>query len=138
MPKIIKKKEKNTPVKLPRKKSDIKKKSVKEKSDIVKEEKPIIRIKIKAYDHKIIDHSVRQIVETAERNGAEIQGPVPLPTAIKKFTVNSSTFIDKDSRDQYEMRVHKRIIDILNPSQKIIYALENLNLPAGVSIEIKM
>ncbi|OWK27227.1 MAG: 30S ribosomal protein S10 [Parcubacteria group bacterium GW2011_GWA2_38_13b] len=105
---------------------------------MIKEEKSIIRIKIKAYDHKIIDHSVRQIVETAERNGAEIQGPVPLPTAIKKFTVNRSTFIDKDSRDQYEMRVHKRIIDILNPSQKIIYALENLNLPAGVSIEIKM
>ena len=133
MPKVIKKKEKNTPVKLSRKKS-----GGKLKPDIVKEEKPIIRIKIKAYDHKIIDHSVRQIVETAERNGAEIQGPVPLPTAIKKFTVNSSTFIDKNSRDQYEMRVHKRIIDILNPSQKIIYALENLNLPAGVSIEIKM
>lgn len=133
MPKAIKKKVKNTPIKPSKKKSDSK-----VKSDIVKDEKPIIRIKIKAYDHKIIDHSVRQIVETAERNGAEIQGPVPLPTAIKKFTVNSSTFIDKDARDQYEMRVHKRIIDILNPSQKIIYALENLNLPAGVSIEIKM
>ena len=133
MSKVVKKKEKNIPVKLSRKKSD-----GKVKSAVVHEEKPIIRIKIKAYDHKIIDHSVRQIVETAERNGAEIQGPVPLPTAIKKFTVNRSTFIDKNSRDQYEMRVHKRIIDILNPSQKIIYALENLNLPAGVSIEIKM
>ena len=133
MSKVVKKKEKNIPVKLPKKKSD-----GKVKSAAVHEEKPIIRIKIKAYDHKIIDHSVRQIVETAERNGAEIQGPVPLPTAIKKFTVNRSTFIDKNSRDQYEMRVHKRIIDILNPSQKIIYALENLNLPAGVSIEIKM
>src|SRR3990167_2198420 len=133
MSKVVKKKENNIPVKLSRKKSD-----GKVKSTAVHEEKPIIRIKIKAYDHKIIDHSVRQIVETAERNGAEIQGPVPLPTAIKKFTVNRSTFIDKNSRDQYEMRVHKRIIDILNPSQKIIYALENLNLPAGVSIEIKM
>ena len=133
MPKVIKKKEKNTSVKPSKKNLDDK-----AKSSIIKEEKSIIRIKIKAYDHKIIDHSVRQIVETAERNGAEIQGPVPLPTAIKKFTVNRSTFIDKDSRDQYEMRVHKRIIDILNPSQKIIYALENLNLPAGGSIEIKM
>ena len=133
MSKVIKKKEKSISVKLSHKKSD-----GDVGHNIAKEDQPIIRIKIKAYDHKIIDHSVRQIVETAERNGAEIQGPVPLQTAIKKFTVNSSTFVDKDARDQYEMRIHKRIIDILNPSQKIIYALENLNLPAGVSIEIKM
>ncbi len=97
-----------------------------------------IRIRIKAYDHKIIDHSARQIVEAAERNGAEIQGPVPLPIEIKKFTVNRSTFVHKNAREQYEMRIHKRIIDIVNPTQKIIYALENLNLPAGVGIEIKM
>lgn len=102
------------------------------------QEKLAIRIRIKAYDHKIIDHSARQIVEAAERNGAEIQGPVPLPTEIKKITVNRSTFVHKDAREQYEMRIHKRIIDILNPTQKIIYALENLNLPAGVGIEIKM
>lgn len=133
MPKSIKKKEKKVSVKVSHKKGDNN-----AERGIVKDEKPVIRIKIKAYDHKIIDHSVCQIVEAAERNGAEIQGPVPLPTTIKKFTVNSSTFVDKDARDQYEMRVHKRIIDILNPSQKIIYALENLNLPAGVSIEIKM
>jgi small subunit ribosomal protein S10 len=133
------------PVKKTKKKSV--KKVIKEKkgegkeSNIKKDsqqEKSVIRIKIKAYDHKIIDHSARQIVEAAERSGAEIQGPVPLPTEIKKFTVNRSTFVHKDAREQYEMRIHKRIIDILNPTQKIIYALENLNLPAGVGIEIKM
>lgn len=97
-----------------------------------------IRIKIRAYDHKIIDNSVRQIVETALRHGAEIVGPIPLPTEIHKYTVNRSTFVHKDSREQFEIRVHKRIIDILNPSPKIIDALTNLNLPAGVDIEIKI
>ncbi|OGZ33832.1 MAG: 30S ribosomal protein S10 [Candidatus Portnoybacteria bacterium RIFCSPLOWO2_12_FULL_39_9] len=97
-----------------------------------------IRIKIRAYDHKVIDQSVKQIVETASRHGAEIAGPVPLPTQIHKYTVNRSTFVHKDSREQYEMRVHKRLIDILNPGPKIIDALMNLNLPAGVDIEIKM
>jgi len=97
-----------------------------------------IRIKIKAYDHKIIDQSAKQIVETALRNGASVRGPVPLPTEISKITVNKSTFVHKDSRDQYEMRVHKRLVDILDPNPKIIDALTNLNLPAGVFIEIKM
>ncbi|MFA7208957.1 MAG: 30S ribosomal protein S10 [Parcubacteria group bacterium] len=107
---------------------------------IKKEEdaKSRIRIKIKAYDHKIIDRSARQIVETAERSGATITGPVPLPTEIRKFTVNKSTFVNKDARDQYEMRMHKRIIDIWSPTPKTIDSLTNLDLPAGVDIEIKM
>ena len=97
-----------------------------------------LRIKIKAYDHKVIDSSVRQIVDTAMRYGAELRGPVPLPTEIHKYTVNRSTFIHKDSREQFEMRVHKRLIDILNPSPQLIDALTDLNLPAGVDVEIKM
>ena len=97
-----------------------------------------VRIKIKAYDHKVIDQSARKIVETAERTGAEITGPVPLPTEIHKVTVNRSTFVHKNSRDQYEMRVHKRLIDIINPNPKTIENLTNLDLPAGVDIEIKM
>lgn len=97
-----------------------------------------IRIRIRAYDHKVVDQSVRQIVGTAQRHGAEIQGPVPLPTEIRKYTVNRSTFVHKNSREQYEMRVHKRLIDILNPNAKIIDALASLTLPAGVDIEIKM
>lgn len=102
------------------------------------EVKQRLRIKIRAYDSKIIDTSARQIIETALRYGAKVMGPVPLPTEIRKYTVNRSTFVHKDSRDQYEMRVHKRIVDILNPNSKIIDALMNLNLPAGVDVEIKM
>ena len=102
------------------------------------EVKQRIRIRIRAYDNKIIDSSARQIVETAERQGAEVKGPIPLPTEIRKYTVNSSTFVHKNSRDQYEMRVHKRLIDIFSPTSKTIDALMNLNLPAGVDIEIKM
>lgn len=97
-----------------------------------------IRIKIKAYDNKVIDQSARKIVETAERTGAKITGPVPLPTEIHKVTVNKSTFVHKDARDQYEMRVHKRLIDIIEPNPKTIESLTNLDLPAGVDIEIKM
>ena len=97
-----------------------------------------IRIKLKAYDNKIIDKSAKQIVETIERNGGKVTGPVPLPTAIHKYTVNRSSFIDKTSREQFEMRVHKRLIDIGNPNPKIIDSLMNLNLPAGVDIELKM
>ena len=106
----------------------------------IKQETPQqkIRIKIRAYDHKVIDQSARQIVETAQRYGAQISGPIPLPTEIRKYTVNRSTFVHKDAREQYEMRVHKRLIDILNPSAKVIDSLSNLNLPAGVDIEIKM
>jgi len=97
-----------------------------------------LRIKVRAYDNKIIDSSVKQIVDTARRQGAEIVGPVPIPTETHKYTVNRSSFVHKNAREQYEMRVHKRLIDILNPSPKTIDALMNLNLPAGVDIEIKM
>jgi small subunit ribosomal protein S10 len=101
-------------------------------------QKPRIRIKLRAYDYKVIDNSARQIVETALRFGAEIAGPVPLPTEIKKYTVNRSTFVHKDAREQFEMRLHKRLIDIQNPNPNIIDALTNLTLPAGVDIEIKV
>jgi small subunit ribosomal protein S10 len=100
--------------------------------------KPKLRIKLQAYDHKVIDNCTRQICETALRYGAEVSGPVPLPTEIHKYTVNRSTFIHKDAREQFEMRVHKRLIDILNPNPRVIDALTNLTLPAGVDIEIKM
>lgn len=97
-----------------------------------------LRIKIKAYDNKIIDNSARQIVEAAERQGVDVLGPVPLPTEIKKYAIGRSTFVHKSAGEHYEMRIHKRVIDILNPSAKTIDALTNLNLPAGVDIEIKM
>src|SRR5437667_8527106 len=91
-----------------------------------------IRIKLKAYDNKIIDKSAKQIVETIERYGGKPTGPVPLPTEIHKYTVNRSSFIDKNSREQFEMRIHKRIIDVTSPTPKVIDSLMNLNLPAGV------
>ena len=97
-----------------------------------------LRIKISAYDHKVIDASLKQIIDTALRYGCQLVGPVPLPTEIRKYTVNRSSFVHKDAREQYEMRLHKRILDILDPSQKVIEALTSLNLPAGVDIEIKM
>ena len=102
------------------------------------ESKQKIRIKIKAFDHKIIDQSTRTIIETAERSGAQVFGPIPLPTEKKKYTVNRSTFVHKTAKDQYEMRTHKRLIDIIEPSAKTIEDLTNLNLPAGVDVEIKM
>lgn len=97
-----------------------------------------IRIRLKAYDHRLLDQSAQQIVETAERSGARVIGPVPLPTRIEKFTVMRSTFIDKDSRDQLEIRTHKRLIDVVDPDAKTIDNLMKLNLPAGVDIEIKL
>ncbi|MDI6591668.1 MAG: 30S ribosomal protein S10 [Patescibacteria group bacterium] len=110
----------------------------KKKVAIEEEIKPKIRIKLRAFDHKVIDNSAKQIVEAALRYGAEVSGPVPLPTEIHKYTVNRSSFIHKDSREQFEMRIHKRLIDIINPSSKVIDALMSLTLPAGVDIEIKM
>jgi len=101
-------------------------------------EKATLRLRIKAYDHKLIDNSSRQIIDTAKRHEAEVIGPIPLPTEIKKYTVNRSTFVHKDSREQFELRVHKRLIDILNPTRELIESLSKLNLPAGVDIEIKM
>jgi small subunit ribosomal protein S10 len=96
-----------------------------------------IRLKIKAYDQRLIDNSVRQIVEAILRQGGEIRGPVPLPTEFKRYTVNRSTFVHKKSREQFELRVHKRLIDVINPNQKIIESLADLNLPSGVEVEIK-
>jgi small subunit ribosomal protein S10 len=96
-----------------------------------------IRIRLKAFDHRILDQSALQIVETAERTGALVAGPVPLPTKIEKFSVIRGPFIDKDSQEQFEIRTHKRLIDILEPTQKTINALMRLNLPAGVDVEIK-
>ncbi|MFH1820697.1 MAG: 30S ribosomal protein S10 [Candidatus Nealsonbacteria bacterium] len=100
--------------------------------------KPKIRIRLRAYDHKVIDKSAREICETALRYGSELLGPVPLPTETHKYTVNRSSFVHKDAREQFEMRIHKRLIDILNPNSRVIDALMNLTLPAGVDIEIKM
>lgn len=97
-----------------------------------------IRIKLKSYDHRILDQSAVQIVEAAERTGAAVIGPVPLPTHIKKFCVIRSPHVDKDSREQFEIRTHKRLIDIVDPTPKTIDTLTTLNLPAGVDIEIKL
>ncbi len=97
-----------------------------------------IRIKIKAFDHKVIDETAKLIIDTAERTGAVIAGPIPLPTKIEKFTINKSTFVHKTSREQFEMRTHKRLIDISDVAPKTIESLQNLSLPAGVEIEIKM
>ena len=97
-----------------------------------------LRIRLKAYDHRILDQSAEQIVEAAERTGAIVAGPIPLPTHIKKFTVIRSPFIDKDSREQFEIRTHKRIIDIENPSSRTVDTLMRLQLPAGVDIEVKL
>lgn len=100
--------------------------------------KPKLKIRLKAYDHKLLDSSCRQIIETASRYNIEIVGPVPLPTEIHKYTVNRSTFIHKDSREQFEVRIHKRLIEVPNSNPRFIDGLMNLNLPAGVDIEIKM
>jgi small subunit ribosomal protein S10 len=97
-----------------------------------------LRIRVRAYEHKILDTSVKQIIDTAMRFDATVVGPIPLPTEIKKYTVNRSTFVHKDAREQFEMRTHKRVIDILNPSPKVVEALTNLSLPSGVNIDVKM
>ena len=97
-----------------------------------------LRIRVRAYEHKILDASVKQIIDTAMRFDAKVGGPIPLPTEIKKYTVNRSTFVYKDAREQFEMRMHKRVIDIMNPGAKVIEALTNLSLPSGVSIDVKM
>lgn len=108
------------------------------KSKKVKEEEVAkLRIRVRAYEHKILDASVKQIVDISRRYDAQICGPTPLPVEIKKYTVNRASFVYKDAREQFEMRVHKRLIDILDPTPKIIDALTNINLPAGVDIEVK-
>ncbi len=105
----------------------------KEKSDEQK-----LRIRISAYEHKVLDASTKQIMDTALRYGGTIRGPVPLPTGIKKYTVIRGAFVHKNAREQFEMRVHRRVIDIMNPSPKIVESLTNLNLPSGVNIDVKM
>lgn len=99
---------------------------------------PSIRIRLSAFDHIVLDEAVTKIIETAERSGAIIHGPIPLPTKIKKFTVNKSTFVHKNARDQYEMRIHRRLIDLKDTTFKTTESLQNLSLPSGVDIEIKM
>jgi len=107
------------------------------KAVIGEEVKSRLRIKLKSYDYRVIDNSAKQIVETALRYGGEVAGPIPLPTEIKKYTVNRSSFVHKNSREQFERRIHKRLIDIFNPHPDLIEALMNLTLPVGVDIEIK-
>ena len=109
------------------------KKSTKKDDSAVK-----LRIRVRAYENKILDASIKQIMDTAMRHDAEVLGPIPLPTEIKKYTVNRSPFVYKNTREQFEIRVHKRMVDILNPSAKTIESLTNLNMPAGVDIEVTM
>ncbi len=97
-----------------------------------------LRIRVRAYESKILDSSVKQIIDTALRYDVSVQGPIPLPTEIKKYTVNRSSFVHKNAREQFEMRIHKRLIDIENPGAKVIEALTNLSLPSGVNIDVKM
>ncbi len=97
-----------------------------------------LRIRVRAYENKILDISVKQIIDTARRHDAEVVGPIPLPTEIKKYTVNRASFVYKNTREQFEMRIHKRVIDIMNPNAKTIEALTNLSLPSGVDIDVKM
>lgn len=111
--------------------------STKKKAAEDKEIKQKLKIKLKSYDHKLIDSSCRQIIEMAQRAQVQVTGPVPLPTNIYKYTVNRASFIHKDSRDQFEMRMHKRLIEIVGPNQKFITNLQDLNLPTGVEIEIR-
>ena len=109
-------------------------KKIEEKTETTKK----LRIKLRAYDHKIIDSSAKQIIETAFRSGNKVVGPIPLPTETRKYSVNRATFVHKTAMEQFEIRIHKRLIDILNPTAKILDALKNLDLPAGVDIEIKI
>jgi ribosomal protein S10 len=97
-----------------------------------------IRIRLKAFDHRLIDKSTREIVETAKRTGAQVRGPIPLPTRKERFTLLTSPVIDKDARDQYEIRTHKRVLDIINPTEKTVDALMKLDLAAGVDVQIKL
>ncbi len=109
------------------------------KPDTKKEPKvSVIRIRLSAFDHTVLDEAAMKIVETAERSGAIVHGPIPLPTQIRKFTVNRSTFVHKDARDQFEMRTHRRLIDLSETTFKTVESLQSLSLPSGVDIEIKM
>jgi small subunit ribosomal protein S10 len=124
---------KETTKKAPSKKA-APKKAAAAKSDAISK----LRIRVRAYEYKILDLSVKQIIDTALRYDAKVEGPIPLPTEIKKYTVNRSSFVYKNAREQFEMRTHKRLIDILNPTPKIMEALTNLSLPSGVNIDVKI
>ena len=119
-------------------KKKVAKKAAKKEAALPEGGVQMLRIRVRAYENKVLDASVRQIIDTAVRYEAKVRGPIPLPTETSKYTVNRSSFIFKDAREQFEMRVHKRLIDILEPSPKVIEALTNLSLPSGVSIEVKM
>jgi small subunit ribosomal protein S10 len=108
------------------------------KTETVEQAAPSIRIKLSAFDHVVLDEASEKIIDTAVRSGAVVQGPIPLPTKIKKFTVNRSTFVYKTARDQFEMRTHRRLIDLKETTFKTVESLQNLALPSGVDIEIKM
>ena len=115
------------------------KKTVKKPAKVAaKEAVSKLRIRVRAYDSKILDASVKQIIDTALRFDVKVLGPIPLPTEIKKYTVNRASFVFKNAREQFEMRVHKRLIDIISPSAKVVEALTNLSLPSGVNIDVKM
>ncbi|OHA34326.1 MAG: 30S ribosomal protein S10 [Candidatus Taylorbacteria bacterium RIFCSPLOWO2_01_FULL_45_15b] len=115
-------------------KAETKKREVKKVVETVNK----LRIRVRAYEYKVLDASVKQIIDTALRFDATVLGPIPLPTEIKKYTVNRSAFVYKNAREQFEMRVHKRLVDIINPSGRIIEALTTLSLPSGVNIDVKM
>jgi small subunit ribosomal protein S10 len=118
---------------------DTTKKTVKKSAKVApKEAVSKLRIRVRAYDSKILDASVKQIIDTALRFDVKVLGPIPLPTEIKKYTVNRASFVYKNAREQFEMRVHKRLIDIISPSAKVVEALTNLSLPSGVNIDVKM
>jgi small subunit ribosomal protein S10 len=131
---------KETKLKKPKVSEGVVEKKSKAPSKKVKKEeaKVVLRIRVRAYESKILDASIKQIMDTATRYDAEIVGPVPLPTEIKKYTVNRASFIYKNTREQFEIRVHKRLIDIINPNPKTVEALTNLSLPSGVEIDVKM
>jgi small subunit ribosomal protein S10 len=134
-PKMVKDAKTTTSSGVPQKAGKVSKVSLKKKKE---DGEVILRIRVRAYESKILDSSVKQIIDTAVRHDATIVGPVPLPTEIKKYTVNRSPFIYKNTREQFEIRVHKRLIDIINPNAKTIEALTNLSLPSGVDIDVKM
>ena len=123
-----------------KKKTSAKKNTIKvSKSTKIKEDgNVVLRIRVRAYDSKILDSSVKQIIDTALRYDGKVVGPIPLPTEIKKYTVNRASFVYKNAREQFEIRVHKRLIDIINPNPKIVESLTNLSLPSGVDIDVKM
>jgi len=123
-----------TSVKKSKKSAGKKPKDIAQKKDQITK----LRIRVRAYEHKLLDLSVRQVMDTALRFDAEVIGPIPLPTEIKKYTVNRSPFVYKNSREQFEMRVHKRLIDIINPEPKLVESLTNLNLPSGVDVDVKI